>query len=69
MALRDLGPAFEWALIATRNAETAFFPATAARMVAGLDPDVPYLLTGAVRNRVSRMCCNHAGVLSQGLVL
>jgi hypothetical protein len=46
LALRQLGPTFKWAFVATSDADTAFFARAAARMVQGLDPEVPYLLTG-----------------------
>ena len=49
LALRELGPSFKWAFAGTRNADTLFFPRAAAALVKGLDPDVPYLLTGAAQ--------------------
>ena len=46
LALRDLGISFKWAFVGTCNADTAFFADAAARVVEGLDPNVPFLLTG-----------------------
>lgn len=46
LAYSSLGPSFKWAFFGTLNTHTAFFPEAAAEAVRGLDPELPYFLTG-----------------------
>lgn len=53
LAYGSLGDTFKWAYFGTLNTHTAFFPEAAARSVRGLDPDMPYFLTGTPLHHTS----------------
>ena len=54
LALKVLGETFRWAFVGTPDAQTAFFPAAAVHITAGLDANVPYFLTGVLLHNLLR---------------
>jgi hypothetical protein len=51
---REFGNSFKWMFLGP--ADTVFFPEAAAHVVADLDPEMPYVLTGGVCTLYQGFC-------------